>query len=578
VAARQGTEGARSGWDREVDLVVIGAGPAGMTAALVAKLEGLDVLLCEKSDLVGGTGSTSAGTLWIPGNSISTAAGLSDSAAEAGKYLDGLIPSDRARVSRAAYLANADRAIRYLMSRSEVQFDPAGKHPDYLSDRPGAAISGRAIVARPFDGRLLGSDFRHVRPPIPEFLVFGGMMVGKPDIAQLVNRFKRPGSFIYSARLLLRFLSDRLRYERGTRLVMGNALVARLYHSLLGQRVPIEFNASLLELVLEGDAVVGAVFGQGSRLLRVRARRGVVLATGGIGHDEVLRRRLFPEPARPYSLANADTAGAGLMAAESVGARIDGEGDRAVAFWTPVSLVPRPDGSHGLFPHLVLDRAKPGLLAVAPSGRRFVNEAASYHDFVLAMLNSNELAPGQPAYLVCSAAFVRKYGLGIIYPGTRSLSRFMRNGYVTVAPTVGELASRLGMDARHLEETVCRHDEFARTGVDEDFHKGATEHNRFGGDPTHGPNPCIGPLGEGPYVALKVWPAEIASSAGIAADESGRVLDRSGRPVPGLYACGNDRASIMEGTYPGPGTTLGPAMVFAYLIAMRARGEGRAAA
>src|SRR5215467_2930550 len=193
----------------EVDLLVAGAGPAGMAAALVASLEGLDVLLCEKSDQVGGTGATSAGTLWIPGNSQSRAAGFDDSAEQADRYLDALIGEATNRDLRTAFLASGPKVIDYLTARTAVQFLPCGKHPDYRSNMPGAAISGRAIVPAPFDGRLLGADFKRIRPPVPEFMVFGGMMVGKVDIPRLIGRFRSIPDFIYSAKLFLRFLADR---------------------------------------------------------------------------------------------------------------------------------------------------------------------------------------------------------------------------------------------------------------------------------------------------------------------------------------------------------------------------------
>src|SRR5215467_12399084 len=187
----------------EVDLLVAGAGPAGMAAALVASLEGLDVLLCEKSGQVGGTGATSAGTLWIPGNSQSRAAGFSDSAEQADRYLDALIGEGGDRDIRNAYLQTGRAAIDYLSARSDVQFLPCGTHPDYRSNMPGAAIAGRAIIPEPFDGRLLGADFLRIRPPIPEFMLLGGMMVGKLDISQLLGRFQSAANFIYSAKLFV---------------------------------------------------------------------------------------------------------------------------------------------------------------------------------------------------------------------------------------------------------------------------------------------------------------------------------------------------------------------------------------
>src|SRR4029079_7211126 len=208
----------------EVDLLVAGAGPAGMAAALVASLEGLDVLLCETSNQVGGTGSTSAGTLWIPGNSQSRAAACDDSTEQADRYLDALIGETTNRELRTAFLASGPKVIDYLSARTDVQFLPCGEHPDYRSNMPGAAISGRAIVPVPFDGRLLGTDFTRIRPPVPEFMVFGGIMVGKADIPRLIGRFHSISNFIYSAKLFARYLVDRLTYRRGTPLLLGTRL------------------------------------------------------------------------------------------------------------------------------------------------------------------------------------------------------------------------------------------------------------------------------------------------------------------------------------------------------------------
>jgi len=224
-----------------------------------------------------------------------------------------------------------------------------------------------------------------------------------------------------------------------------------------------------------------------------------------------------------------------------------------------------------LFPHLVLDRAKPGLIAVNSAGHRFANEAASYHDFALAMFESHQTTPSIPAWLICDAAFLGKYGLGVIHPGHRNPGKFVDSGYITRAQTLDNLAGKIGVDAGQLRKTVERHNKFAETGVDVDFGKGETELNRFNGDPDHVPNPCIGPLLKPPFYALAVWPADIAVSTGLATDADARVLGSDGKAIPGLYACGNDMASVMAGSYPGPGTTLGPAIVFAYRAVMHAK-------
>jgi succinate dehydrogenase/fumarate reductase flavoprotein subunit len=435
---------------------------------------------------------------------------------------------------------------------------------------PGAAIAGRAIVPEPFDGRLLGSEFWRIRPPVPEFMLFGGMMVGKADISRLIGRFNSIGNFIYSAKLLVRYLIDRLKYPRGTRLMMGNALVGRLFYSLRRHSVPIMFDAAIVDLARDRSGVKGARLNSGGKEILVRARRGVVLATGGYGHNKSFRSAFMPQPVPEYSMSYEGNHGDGLDIGRRLGAALAPEQSTS-GLWTPVSIVPRSDGTNGLFPHLVLDRAKPGLIAVNSAGRRFVNEAASYHDFVLAMFESNKAAPSIPAWLICDAAFIAKYGLGIVYPGHRNPGKFVENGYLVSARSLDELADKIGADALQLCNTVTRYNGFAEIGVDVDFGKGETELNRFNGDAGHQPNPCIGPVITPPFYALAVWPADIAVSTGLATDADARVLGNDGKPIPGLYACGNDMASVMAGSYPGPGTTLGPAVVFAYRAVMHAK-------
>ena len=549
----------------DIDLVVVGAGAGGMVAALVAALEGLRVVLCEGSQQVGGTTATSAGTLWIPGNRHGAEAGHADSVQAAASYLDALIGPDDGRQLRQAFLESGDAAIAYLEERTDVAFVSAGQHPDYLA-LPGAAIAGRALAPRPFDGRLLRGAFARIRPPMPEFLLLGGMMVGKADIQALVRRWQSWPAFVASAGLVARYLVDRIRYPRGTRLVMGNALVARLFYSLQRAGVDVRFGWRLRELTVEGGKVRGATFAVDGQERRLDSRAGVVLATGGVGHGEALRAELAPAGMSLPSLACDAVNGEGITAARSAGAGFEryAAGD---FFWQPVSRVPRPGGP-GLFPHLFLDRAKPGMVAVDAQGRRFADEAGSYHHFVEAMVRHLQRTGGDAAWLVCDAAFVHKYGLGVILPGTRRLDRWIRQGYVCVADRLPALAQRAGIDPAGLLATVQRTNDYAATGRDPDFHKGDAPVDRFNGDPAHRPNPCLGEIGQPPFVALRILPADAASSSGLPIDADGRVLDRAGRVVVGLYACGNDAASVMRGTYPGPGTTLGPAFVFAWRAAL----------
>jgi succinate dehydrogenase/fumarate reductase flavoprotein subunit len=552
----------------EVDVLVVGAGAAGMTAALVSALEGLEVLLCEKSDRVGGTTATSAGTIWVPGTRQVREAGSTDEIGDAKRYLDAVIgaaPDPR----RDAYLETGPRVVDYLERRSEVRFAPYARHPDYLVNRPGAAISGRALAPLPFDGRLLGADFELVRPPIGEFMALGGMMIGRDDIEPLSRPFASLTAFRAVMSLLWRHATDRLRYRRGTRLLMGNALVARLFYSLRRNGVPIWLNASLQELTVAGGRVCGAVlFGEGNRR-RVTVRRGIVLATGGFG-GSVDRLNDYVRPPLPplaHAVAFDGAAGDGMRTARMIGASVEDD-HASPAFWTPVSETGWLHGGRGAYPHLALDRAKPGLVAVNAAGRRFVDEAVSYHEFVIGMHRSHATVPTIPAWLVCDHEFVEKYGLGRVPPGWRSRRQFIGSGYLVEAASIEALAGKIGVDATGLRDTVQRHNRFADTGEDEEFGKGSTEFDRHNGDPRHAPNPCLGRIEAPPYYAMLVYPSTLGSSVGLRADADGRVLSETGETIPGLFVCGNDMASIMRGHYPGPGITLGPALVFAYRAAM----------
>jgi succinate dehydrogenase/fumarate reductase flavoprotein subunit len=305
------------------------------------------------------------------------------------------------------------------------------------------------------------------------------------------------------------------------------------------------------------------VLAPGGQRLHVTTRKGVVLATGGLGRNAELRRRFMRAPVRDRTLTCATNAGDGIAAAMRIDAAV-ATGRGSGGLWTPASATWH--GGGGLFPHLILDRAKPGLIAVGAAGERFVNEACSYHDFAEAMLAAQAI----PAYLVCDAQFVRRYGLGVAYPGTRDVRKYEQRGYIVCGGTLEELAGKAGIDAAGLRRSVARHNDFARSGVDADFHKGEAALDRFNGDASRKPNPCLGAIEQAPFCALKVWPADIGTSDGLATNANAQVLDASGLPLAGLYACGNDMASIFLGTYPGPGITLGPALVFGYLAAMHA--------
>jgi len=320
----------------------------------------------------------------------------------------------------------------------------------------------------------------------------------------------------------------------------------------------------VIELIEDNGRIAGARLQSGSGTAIVRCRRGVVLATGGLSRNPELRRRLLPGLNAHSPVAEGAT-GDGFALAAKAGGHL-GDNHANNAFWTPVSVRKRHDGSTAVFPHLVLDRGKPGVIAVDSRGRRFVSEATNYHAFVEAML----VAGASPCHLICDDTFIASYGLGMVRPRRMNLRRAVADGYVTRAWSLAELAVALEIDAAGLAETVARHNGFAATGVDLDFAKGSDVYQRNLGDAAHKPNPCIGPIATPPFYAVQLHASELGASAGLVTNEFAQVLRSDGTPVPGLYACGNDMDSMMAGTYPGPGITLGPAMTFGYIAAHHA--------
>jgi succinate dehydrogenase/fumarate reductase flavoprotein subunit len=548
------------------DLVVVGAGAAGLAAALFAALDGAQVLLVERTGFVGGSSALSAGTTWVPG---SLHAPASDSTAQALGYLDRAVGQHAPRDLREAFLREGPAAIAELATRTEVRFRPCARHPDYLSHLAGATPAGRALEPLPFDGRRLGPLFSLLRPPIPEFTVLGGMMVDRNDIHHLLGMRRSFASLRHSLQILLRHAADRLRHSRGTRLVMGNALVARLLHALARQSgVSLLVETEVTALARSHERVDRVTLQQAGDQRTVLARRGVVLAGGGFNRHPQRRADLLPGAEAAWCPGAPGHTGAAQDLALALGAQL-GRGAAAHAYWAPVSLRRRPDGSQAVFPHFVMDRAKPGMLTVGADGRRFVDESTSYHLFGLAMQRPG--ARQVPAFLICDALALRRYGLGMVRPGGKGLARFLADGYLVQAGSLAELAQRLSLPAPALAETVARLNHFAAIGVDEDFGRGVGDYAHNIGDATAGGlNPNLGPLQTAPFYAVRLFPGDIGAATGLQGDEHARVLDGQGQAIPGLYACGNEMQSVMGGVYTGPGITIGPAIVFARIAARHA--------
>ena len=546
------------------DVIVIGAGAGGMTAAAVAASEGLRVLVIEKTAFVGGTTAWSGGMVWIPVNGKMKQAGLADSPSDAANYLAATVPETENADLREAFLARGPEAVDYLEAHTEVRLQPVRTYPDYFPQMPGSTAGGRVLEPVTFDGARLGSNFRRLRPPLPEFTVFGGMMVNRLDIPHLRKVGRSLRSTLRAMRLVSQYALQRLSAPRGTTLHLGNALAARLYASLLARGVEVRFGAEVERLSIEGDAVTGVSLKDASGARAIVARRGVVLATGGFSHDAALREKFFPAASGSVSATAPAGTGDGLHLAASLGAGLNTR-VASPAYWVPASRFTRADGSGGVFPHTVTDRAKPGVIAVNAAGKRFVNEALSYHEFVLAMLRDGNDAEGRSFHLVCDRHFLWSYGLGRIQPFTLRLRRYIQSGELIEAPSIEALADAIGVERSALSATVENYNRHARVGLDPEFGRGTTIYQRHLGDPGHSPNPCVAPIEQPPFYALKIVPADLGTAIGLRTDGHARVLGDNGAVVPGLYACGNDMGSIMNGNYPGPGITLGPALTFGYL-------------
>ena len=550
------------------DLVVVGAGAAGLTAASVSAALGLKVLLLECSNLIGGTTAISGGMIWIPANHKMALAGMVDTLGNANAYLDKTLPAEADRRLREAFLAQGDEMVRFLEARTAVNLRCVRTYPDYYPELEGATAGGRVLESVPFDGQQLGSSFSKLRPPLPEFTLFGGMMISREDIPHFRRATRSLRSFVRVARLAATYLRQRLRAARGTTLYLGNALAGRLYKSALDLGVEIRLGIGVDRLIQVNGRIIGVAFTAADQRVTVRARRGVVLATGGISHDAELRRQHVPPQAGHRSAAvNPQAPKSGARLALEVGARMREPGD-AGAFWVPGSYFTRRDGSEGIYPHTVTDRAKPGLIAVDATGRRFVNEAVSYHEFGLAQLRAS--ATAIPAYLICDRRFLWRYGLGRVKPFSIGISVHVESGYLKCAPTLVLLARALGIPEHGLTGTVAAFNADASNGMDLEFGRGENIYQRHLGDAERKPNPCVAPIDASPFFAVEVYPADLGMSAGLLTDGNARVLNQDGAPIPGLYACGNDMDSLMAGAYPGPGITLGPGMTFAYIAARHA--------
>jgi FAD binding domain len=562
------------------DLIVVGAGGAGLAAALFAAIEGKKVLVVERMDVLGGTTALSAATCWLPNSHHASASadGQADSPAKVTKFLDGVVGNRSSASIRRAFIDSAPVAVTALETNSDVKFRPYATHPDYQQEADGATMRGRALEPVPFDGRQLGSTLDKIRRPIPEFTLFGGMMVDRTDIGHLLKLKTSWPSFKHAASVLGHFAKDRIKGKtRGTRLVMGNALIGRLLYSLEKRGVEIVLDTSLTDFATNDSGITGVSLASKGTSRTLKTTLGVVSAAGGFNRHPTRRTEMLHQPTPAVSPSAPGHTGEIQDMAIKLGARF-GEGGLDHAFWAPVSTRTRPDGTTAVFPHFVMDRSKPGTVCVNQQGRRFVNESTSYHLFARAMFEAHKFEPTIPCFIITDTVGLKKYGLGMVRMGTSDLKPFLDDGYLVEGRTVADLATRLKVNAATLESTITNMNRYAETGDDPEFKRGETAYHRINGDATHtGANPNLGPIKTGPFYAVRLVPGDIGASTGLVTDEWAQVLGADNSPVGRFYAVGNEMQSIMGGTYPGPGITIGPGLTFAYRAVQHAVGKATAA-
>jgi 3-oxosteroid 1-dehydrogenase len=546
-------------WDHSVDLLIVGSGGGGLTAALCGREAGADVLVIEKRELLGGSTAMSGGVIWIPNNPLMQEDGVADSNELGMTYFDAVVGDVGPTSSverRRAFIEQGSATIRFL-TKLGVTFLRCDGYSDYYDNRPGGNAPGRALETRPIEERELGAWASRIQPGMGAGM---GMMVKTNEVRSLPNFNRSARAFVVTARVWLR--TKIRRAARRTILTNGAALIARLVKTAVDRGVDIWTAASFDDFVVDSGRIVGARVRRGGEDLLVQARRGVIVASGGFAHNAEMRKEFSGDQpvTGEYSWANPGDTGEVLAAAMSLGAKTDLMDE---AWWLPTPSFEAGMGGSTL----LLARQRPGAIMVDAQGRRFVNEANSYVEVVKAMFERDKVASAAPCWLIFDDGYRRRYvhTRGKL-PGRLDPS-WIESGAMKRADTLEALAAVCGIDPDGLAENVARFNVAAAKGADPEFHRGESAYNRCLGDPGHKINPALGPLDKAPFYAIQHFPADVGTCGGLLTDAQARVLDQAEKPIPGLYATGNSTATVMGRSYPGAGASIANTMVFGYIAA-----------
>jgi 3-oxosteroid 1-dehydrogenase len=555
-------------WDRSVDLLIAGSGGGGMVAGLAALDSGLEPLIVEKQALVGGSTGLSGGIVWLPNNPLMRADGIADSHEDGLAYLADVVgdigaPSSLER--REMFLAAGYEMVNFLI-RKGVRLIRCDGWSDYYPNHKGGNESGRAIEGIPFDAAELGNWSDKVQPPLAKNY---GYVVLTNELRSVQYFNRSPRAFAVATKVFLRTATARAR--RRQILTNGASLIAQMLKALidLGDGVgdgPLWTNAAMDDLIVEDGRVVGARISRGGVPVNVEARKGVLLAAGGFGHNAEMRRRYSGDQPNEgkWSIANAGDTGEVLQTAMLLGAKTDLLDE---AWWLPSVFIANGGAAAA---SLGSGRQRPGAIYVDSTGRRFCNESNSYVEVGKAMYANKAV----PCWMIFDDGYVHRY-----VAGTNPLKRqhlppeLIESGAVKRGGTIGDLARQIDLPADKLARTIQRFNQFAAKGLDPDFGRGQSAYNDCLGDPGYRPNAAIGPLDRAPYYATRVFPADVGTCGGVITNEYAQVLDEQDRVIEGLYATGNTTATVMGRTYPGAGASIANSMVFGYVAARHAAGR-----
>ncbi len=534
----------------EYQVVVVGSGAAGMTAALTAAKRGLRTLVIEKAATFGGSTARSGAGIWIPNNEVILSAGVPDTPAKAATYLARVVGGDIPAARQQAFLANGPAMISFVLRNSPLRFRWMEGYSDYYPHFEGGMPNGRSIEPAPFDANILGAELPRLNPayiPAP-----AGTVVFTTDYKWLNLIARHPKGLETAAAIVARYLELSAQGQRPV--TMGQSLAGGLRAGLIAADVPVWHETPLTDLYVENGRVAGVWSGD----TLIKAPRGVIVGSGGFEHNERMRKEFQREPIGvAWTVGARENTGDGIEAGQRLGAALDLMED---AWWGPA--IPLPGAPY----FCLAERTLPGNIFVNGAGRRFVNEAAPYSDVVHVMYDLNTPAvPHIPAWMITDQNYRNRYLFKDVAPTLEFPASWYSSGAVHRAWTIDELARKIGVPASNLHSTIWRFNTFAWTGKDLDFKRGDSRYDHYFADPVQFPNECLAPIDLPPYYAFKIVPGDLGTKGGMRTDARARVLRADGSVIPGLYAAGNASGAVMGHSYAGAGATLGPAMTFGYI-------------